>query len=90
MNDDRRTKCLLFYLLKIKRKHTVFRLIDVCVCPALLTTKATGTLDDTSTSSDGGGERLEKVILYHMCGVDQKKSRHLVYIVCVSALEEQG
>ena len=35
----------------------------VCVYPALLITKATGTLDDTSTSSEGDGERLEKVIV---------------------------
>jgi hypothetical protein len=40
--------------------------VSLCVYPALsllpFITKATGTLDDTSTSSDGGGERLEKVI----------------------------
>ena len=31
------------------------------VYPALLITKATGTIDDTSTSSGGDGERLESV-----------------------------
>ena len=33
----------------------------VCILPFLIT-RATGTLDDTSTSSDGGGEILEKAI----------------------------
>jgi hypothetical protein len=39
---------------------TSTRSIILCVYPALLITKATGTLDNTSTSSGGGGERLEK------------------------------
>ena len=38
----------------------------MCVYPALLITKATGTLDDTETTlprvPTDGGERLEKVI----------------------------
>ena len=32
------------------------------ICAYYLMTKATGTLDDTSTSSEEGGEILEKVI----------------------------
>ena len=35
--------------------------VCVCILPFLIT-RATGTLDDTSTSSDGGGEILEKAI----------------------------
>ena len=39
----------------------MYLLFGVCILPFQIT-RATGTLDDTSTSSDGGGERPEKVI----------------------------
>jgi hypothetical protein len=45
------------------------------LCPALSITKATGILDDTSTSSDGDGERLEKV-LPTMCPQTMCKALH--------------
>ena len=46
----------------MRERRDQVRMPGRCVYPALLNTKGTGTLDDTSTSSDGGGERLEKAI----------------------------
>ena len=53
---------LHFRVYGVTRKCVCGCAYTVCVYPALLITKATGILDDTSTSSNGGGERLEKAI----------------------------
>jgi hypothetical protein len=45
-------RCVMYTVSHGRRKE------GVCVHPALLITKATRTLDDTSTSSGGDGERL--------------------------------